>query len=93
MTHDLVCEVVGLLILVGLALIFQTLKKQGIRTTIDDRNETIGKKIRENELQKIPYCIIVGDREAESKTISVRRHKKGDLGKMTLNEFLKMNKE
>ncbi|OGZ98729.1 MAG: threonine--tRNA ligase, partial [Candidatus Sungbacteria bacterium RIFCSPHIGHO2_02_FULL_41_12b] len=70
--------------------IVKTLKNKEIRVSYDQRNETIGKKIREAELQKIPYIIIIGDREMESKTISVRQHKKGDLGKMALEDFLKL---
>ena len=66
----------------------RTLVENGIRITIDDRNETIGKKIREAELQKIPYLLIVGPREAQSKTVSVRERGKGDRGKMTLEKFL-----
>lgn len=65
------------------------LKKQEIRLIFDARNETIGKKIREAEIQKIPYIIIIGNRETESKTISVRRHKSGDMGTMSVEEFIK----
>ena len=58
-----------------------------IRTLIDERNEKIGKKIRDNELKKIPYLLIVGEKEANDNTISVRKQGHGDLGSMTLTEF------
>lgn len=57
------------------------------RTEIYDQNETVGKKIREAELQKIPYILIVGDKEVKNKTVSVRSREKGDLGEMKLEEF------
>jgi threonyl-tRNA synthetase len=52
---------------------------------IDERTESIGRKIREAELRKIPYMLVVGDREAEGGAVSVRRHKEGDQGSMTLD--------
>jgi threonyl-tRNA synthetase len=58
-----------------------------IRTLLDDRNEKIGKKIRDNELKRIPYLIIVGEKEAEGETVSVRKQGEGDKGTMTLKEF------
>ncbi len=58
-----------------------------IRTVVDDRNEKIGRKIRDNELKRIPYLLIVGEKEAESETISVRRQGEGDKGEMKINEF------
>lgn len=64
------------------------LETEGVRTEIDDRNETIGKKIREGELQKIPYLFVIGPREAESKTIAVRERGKGDMGAAALETFL-----
>src|SRR5213075_2353424 len=54
----------------------------GIRTEVDDRTETIGKKIRAAEIQKIPYMLVVGDNEAEAGAVAVRRHREGDLGSM-----------
>ncbi len=59
-----------------------------IRTLIDDRNEKIGKKIRDNELKRIPYLIIVGEKEVTENTVSVRRQGKGDMGAMELNNFV-----
>jgi len=65
-----------------------------IRTLIDDRNEKIGKKIRDNELKKIPYLLIVGEKEAENETVSVRVQGDGDKGSMTLDQFAEhINKE
>ncbi|MBN1925190.1 MAG: threonine--tRNA ligase [Prolixibacteraceae bacterium] len=58
-----------------------------IRTVVDDRNEKIGRKIRDNELKRIPYLLIVGEKESESETVSVRKQGEGDKGSMTLNEF------
>ncbi len=59
-----------------------------IRTVVDNRNEKIGRKIRDNELKRIPYLLIVGEKEAESETVSVRRQGVGDKGTMTNNEFV-----
>lgn len=58
-----------------------------IRTIIDDRNEKIGRKIRDNELKRIPYLLIVGEQEAESQHVSVRKQGDGDKGSMTLQGF------
>ncbi|MDO8560711.1 MAG: threonine--tRNA ligase [bacterium] len=59
-----------------------------MRVSMDERNETIGKKIREAELQKIPYILVVGEREASSETVSVRERGKGDTGAMSIAKFL-----
>jgi threonyl-tRNA synthetase len=58
-----------------------------IRTAIDDRNEKIGRKIRDNELKRIPYLLIVGEKEFETNTVSVRKQGEGDKGTMTVDEF------
>lgn len=58
-----------------------------IRTVLDDRNEKIGRKIRDNELKRIPYLLVVGEKEAETETISVRRQGQGDQGSMSVEEF------
>jgi threonyl-tRNA synthetase len=58
----------------------------GLRVEVDDRTESIGRKIRDAELKKIPYMLIVGDREQESGAVSLRRHKEGDLGTLSLDE-------
>lgn len=68
--------------------VFERLQKEGARVELDGRNETIGKKIREAELQKIPYLLIIGEREVAAKTISVRERGKGDQGQMALPRFL-----
>jgi threonyl-tRNA synthetase len=65
----------------------QVLKKADIRAEVDDRNEKIGKKIRDTELLKVPYMLVVGEKEASDQTISVRRQGKGDLGTSSLGEF------
>lgn len=63
------------------------LEKQNIRVDSDFRSEKIGYKIREGQLQKIPYLIILGDKEVEAGTVAVRHRKQGDLGAMALDEF------
>lgn len=65
------------------------LKEKGIRTELDSRNESIGKKIREAELQRIPYLLVIGEKEATADKIAVRERGKGDLGIMTIEEFIK----
>ena len=64
-----------------------------IRTLIDDRNETIGKKIRENELKRIPYLLIVGEKEEENRCVSVRKQGEGDKGSMTIEDFSRLIQE
>ncbi len=59
-----------------------------IRAVLDDRNEKIGKKIRDNELKRIPFLLIVGEKEAENDTVAVRKQGKGDIGMMTFEEFV-----
>ncbi len=63
------------------------LNNSDIRTLIDGRNEKIGRKIRDNELKRIPYLLIVGEKEAESGTVAVRKQGEGDQGTMTKEEF------
>jgi threonyl-tRNA synthetase len=65
----------------------QQLAAQGIEGTVDERNETIGKKIRDTELKKIPFMLIVGEKEAESGSVSLRRQGEGDQGNMGVAEF------
>jgi threonyl-tRNA synthetase len=64
-----------------------------IRASIDERSETVGKKIRENELKRLPYQLVVGEKEQTSDTVSVRKQGGEDLGAMSLNEFEKLIKE
>jgi threonyl-tRNA synthetase len=67
--------------------VFNFLNNCDIRTLIDDRNEKIGRKIRDNELKRIPYLLIVGEKEAETESVSVRKQGGGDQGTMKLQEF------
>jgi threonyl-tRNA synthetase len=60
----------------------------GVRATVDDRNEKVNLKIREAQLQKIPYMLVVGDREQQNGQVSVRNRKHGDQGVKTLAEFI-----
>ena len=66
------------------------LSAQGFRVEVDGRNEKIGKKIREAQLEKIPYMLVVGDRDMEAGTVSVRHRAEGDLGAMSLEDFTVM---
>ena len=61
-----------------------------IRGLVDDRNEKIGKKIRDNEVNKVPFMLVVGEKEAEEGTVAVREHGKGDIGTMTIEDFAKL---
>ena len=69
------------------------LKTEGFRVELDDRNEKIGYKIREAQTQKIPYMLVVGDKEIEANAVGVRARKEGDLGAMPVEEFKKKLKE
>ncbi|MFT3912023.1 MAG: threonine--tRNA ligase [Ferruginibacter sp.] len=69
--------------------ILQTLKKADIRVEIDDRNEKIGKKIRDTEMAKVPYMLVVGEKEMNEGKVSVRRQGKGDIGAILIDEFAK----
>jgi len=70
--------------------ILNFLNNSDIRTLIDDRSEKIGKKIRDNELKRIPYLLVIGEKEVESGTISVRRQGEGDKGVMKPDEFISL---
>ena len=65
----------------------QVLDEQGVRAIVDDRNEKIGKKIRDNELKRIPYLLIVGEKEASSEEVSVRKQGEGDQGSKKIITF------
>jgi len=69
------------------------LENHEIRALLDDRNETIGKKIRESELSKVPYMIILGEKEAETQTVSLRKHQEGDVGSFALETVVKQLKK
>ena len=73
--------------------VLNLLENYEIRALIDNRNETIGKKIREAEMNKIPYMLIVGENEEKEGTISVRKHGEGDLGAITVDAFAKIVEE
>jgi len=66
------------------------LEEQNIRVLIDERNEKTGKKIRDAEVGKIPYMLIVGEKEEAEKTVSVREHKVGDIGAVKIDNFVSM---
>lgn len=67
--------------------VLNLLENHEIRALVDNRNETIGKKIREAEMNKYPYMLIVGEQEANDGTVSVRRHSEGDIGTMKVEKF------
>ena len=64
------------------------LNAAGLRVETDDRNEKIGYKIREAQMQKVPYMLVIGEKEVESGNISVRDRAEGDLGMMPLDDFI-----
>ncbi|MDX9757945.1 MAG: threonine--tRNA ligase [Bacteroidota bacterium] len=66
------------------------LRDAGVRTELDDRSEKIGYKIRDWETHKVPFMLVVGEKERDSRTVSVRRHREGDLGQRALDEFVVM---
>ena len=68
----------------------EMLKRNEIRTLIDMRSEKIGRKIRDAEMKKVPYMLIVGEKEMNETAVSVRRHGQGDLGSMSVDEFIAM---
>ncbi len=68
--------------------IFEILEKENLRSELDISNETLSKKIREAELQKIPYILVVGEKEEKSETVAVRQRGKGDLGATKVKDFL-----
>ncbi|MFR5865822.1 MAG: aminoacyl--tRNA ligase-related protein [Acutalibacteraceae bacterium] len=68
--------------------VLRTLKDAGLRASLDDRNEKLGFKIREAQLEKLPYMLIVGGKEAENGTVGVRSRKEGDLGAITPGAFI-----
>jgi threonyl-tRNA synthetase len=73
--------------------VFNLLNNSEIRTLIDDRNEKAGKKIRDAELMKIPFMLVVGEREESEGTVSVRKHGQGDLGPQKIEDFVKLVQE
>jgi threonyl-tRNA synthetase len=73
--------------------VYKTLKKAGVRVEVDDRSEKIGKKIRDTELMKVPYMLVIGEKEMNEKQLAVRRQGKGDMGTVALNSFVETIKE
>jgi threonyl-tRNA synthetase len=69
--------------------VVKMLRNSDIRGLIDERGEKIGKKIRDTEVKKVPFMLIVGEKEEQAGSVSVRRHGQGDLGSMTIEEFIK----
>lgn len=70
--------------------VHQTLRSNGIRASVDDRNEKIGKKIREAELSRVPYMLVVGEKEMTEGKLAVRRQGKGDIGVLPVEEFVNL---
>ncbi len=68
--------------------VHQALKDAGIRAELDDRSEKIGRKIRDTEMMKVPYMLIIGEKEMNEEQVSVRKHKEGDKGSVPLQEFI-----
>ena len=64
------------------------LKKADIRAEIDDRSEKIGRKIRDTEMLKVPYMLVIGEKEMNEEMVAIRRQGKGDLGSKKVDEFL-----
>ena len=71
----------------------EELEKYGIRTELDSRSEKIGYKIREAQLQKIPYMLVIGDKEKENNSVGVRSRKEGDIGQIEIKQFIQMIRE
>jgi len=69
------------------------LRKAGVRVEIDDRSEKIGKKIRDTELMKVPYMLVIGEKEVSENKLAVRRQGKGDMGAVAVSDFISMIKE
>ncbi len=74
-------------------LVKEKLQENNIRVELDDRQEKIGYKIREAQLQKVPYMLILGEKEVEANAVGVRIRKQGDVGQMDLNEFISKIKD
>ena len=68
-------------------LVATDLGRHGIRSEVDDRTESVGRKIRDAELQKVPYMLVVGDKEEDDRKVAVRRHREGDEGAMSVAEL------
>lgn len=73
--------------------VYKALRKAGVRVEIDDRSEKIGKKIRDTELMKVPYMLVIGEKEMNEGQLAIRRQGKGDMGTVALNSFIETIKE
>jgi len=73
--------------------VYEQLRQNDIRTLFDDRNEKIGKKIRDAELRKVPFMLIIGDKEQQNNQVAVRVHGQGDKGVFTVQEFFNIFNE
>jgi threonyl-tRNA synthetase len=74
--------------------VHERVQAAGVRVELDERTESVGRKIRDGELRKIPYMLIVGDREQEGEQVDVREHRQGRLGSMPVGDFVdRLNKQ
>jgi threonyl-tRNA synthetase len=74
--------------------VHERVQAAGVRVELDERTESVGRKIRDGELRKIPYMLIVGDREQEGEQVDVREHRQGRLGSMQVGDFVeRLNKQ
>ena len=74
--------------------VYEALREKMIRCELDTRNEKIGYKIREGQVKKVPYMLVVGEKEATNGTVSVRSRSEGEMGAMAVDEFIaKLQKE
>jgi threonyl-tRNA synthetase len=69
------------------------LRDAGLRVEVDERSESVGKKIREAEVRKVPYMLVVGDHEEQGGNVAVRRHREGDLGTVTVDDFVQRGRD
>ena len=65
----------------------EQLVSKGIRVVLDDRNEKVGYKIREAQLEKVPYMLVLGEKEVEANTVAIRSRAEGDIGTMSVGDF------
>ncbi len=73
--------------------IYQQLKDENVRVELDSADETLGKRIREAEMQKVPYLLVIGDKEVKSKAVAVRQRGKGDIGQIKVKKFIEQIKK
>ena len=70
------------------AIVLETLKKENLRATVDESNETLGKKIRQCKLEKIPYMLIIGDKEVKENKVTIESRDEGNLGSKNLKDTI-----